>query len=55
MKFLNNILTSLSLGTLNITKKNKLVDYKQEDLVKLGREQFKRLAEKGLGIPVVLL
>ena len=37
------------------SKKEKNVDYKQEDLVKLGREQFKRLMEKGLGIPVVLL
>lgn len=39
--------------------KNKVVktiaDYKQDLLVKQGREQFKKLLEKGLNIPVVLL
>jgi hypothetical protein len=30
-------------------------DYKQEILVKAGREQFKKLLEKGISIPVVLL
>lgn len=30
-------------------------DYGQEMLVKLGREQFKRLVEKGLSIPIALL
>ena len=30
-------------------------DYKQEILVKQGREQFKKLLEKGINIPVVLL
>jgi len=30
-------------------------DYKQEVLVKQGREQFKKLLEKGISIPVVLL
>lgn len=30
-------------------------DYKQEILVKQGREQFKKLLEKGISIPVVLL
>jgi len=46
---------------LNILGKNKAVtartiaDYKQEILVKQGREQFKKLLEKGLNIPVVLL
>ena len=32
-----------------------IADYKQEILVKQGREQFKKLLEKGLNIPVVLL
>ena len=30
-------------------------DYKQDILVKQGREQFKKLLEKGISIPVVLL
>ncbi len=30
-------------------------DYKQDVLVKQGREQFKKLLDKGLGIPVALL
>jgi hypothetical protein len=30
-------------------------DYKQELLVKAGREQFKKLLEKGISVPVVLL
>ena len=30
-------------------------DYKQEALVKSGREQFKKLMEKGISIPVFLL
>lgn len=32
-----------------------LSDYKQEALVRVGREQFKKLLEKGISIPVVLL
>jgi hypothetical protein len=30
-------------------------DYKREMLIKLGREQFKKLLEKGLTVPVALL
>ena len=30
-------------------------DYKMEILVKQGRDQFKKLIEKGINIPVVLL
>jgi hypothetical protein len=32
-----------------------LIDIKQEILIKQGREQFKKLLEKGISIPVVLL
>jgi hypothetical protein len=32
-----------------------VTDYKMEALVKLGRDQFKKLMEKGIGIPVALL
>jgi len=30
-------------------------DYKEESLQKLGREQFRKLVEKGMELPVVLL
>jgi hypothetical protein len=30
-------------------------EYKMEILVKLGRDQFKRLIEKGISVPVALL
>ncbi|HKC14342.1 MAG TPA: hypothetical protein VKC89_00010 [Patescibacteria group bacterium] len=32
-----------------------IADYKQRLLVEQGREQFKRLLEKGLRVPVALL
>ncbi len=32
-----------------------IADYKQDILVKQGREQFKKLLEKGISVPVVLL
>lgn len=37
--------------------KNRLdsIDHKQQLLVNQGREQFKKLLEKGLRVPVVLL
>jgi len=44
----------LSFKTVRRTKKT-LSDYKQELLIKQGGEQFKRLLEKGINIPVVLL
>ena len=30
-------------------------DYKQEALLRVGRTQFKKLLEKGISVPVVLL
>lgn len=35
--------------------KRPLEDYKQEALIRVGREQFKKLIERGTDIPVVLL
>ncbi len=35
--------------------KKTLMDYKQEILVKQGREQFKKLLEKGINVPVAFL
>lgn len=39
-------------------KKNKkatLADYQRELLIRQGREQFKKLVDRGLGVPVGLL
>ena len=44
-----------SFHNLKKASKKTLADYKQELLVKQGREQFKKLLEKGLSIPVALL
>jgi hypothetical protein len=41
-------------GNVGKTKKT-LIDTKQEILVKQGREQFKKLLEKGISIPVAFL
>jgi len=35
--------------------KKKISDYKQEEIIKHGSQQFKELAKKGLGIKVALL
>ena len=35
--------------------KKTLIDAKQEILVRQGREQFKKLLEKGINVPVVFL
>ena len=48
----------MTFNLLGINKKRAvktISDYKQDILVKQGREQFKKLLEKGLNIPVVLL
>lgn len=49
---------SLILNLLNIKLKKTrktIADYKQELLVRQGREQFKKLLEKGINVPVALL
>jgi hypothetical protein len=43
------------LGSRSKKAVKTISDYKQEVLVKQGREQFKKLLEKGISIPVVLL
>lgn len=46
------------LSFLKIQKKparKTIEDYKQEILLRQGREQFKALVKKGLNVPVVLL
>jgi len=48
----------MKLGFLSLKGKTAvktIADYKQQILVKQGREQFKKLLEKGLNVPVVLL
>ncbi len=37
------------------TSKKTVSDYKMEILLKMGRDQFKKLADKGISIPVALL
>jgi hypothetical protein len=52
------MLIRMKFNFLSIGKKRAvrtLADYKQEILIKQGREQFKKLMEKGISIPVVLL
>jgi hypothetical protein len=46
---------SILIGKNKQQKRKTLEDYRQELLVTQGREQFKRLVEKGLQVPVVLL
>ncbi len=36
-------------------RRKTIAEYQQEMLNRVGREQFKKLTEKGLGIPVGLL
>lgn len=47
-----NVLRNIINGK---NKKQKLIDYYQESINRIGREQFIRLVKKGLNIPVVLL
>jgi len=42
------------LGKRRIEKPKTIADYQREDLVKQGREQFLKLVEKGLRLPVAL-
>lgn len=46
---------STLLKIANKAGQKTLAEYKQEMLVKQGREQFRRLQEKGLSVPVALL
>lgn len=50
MKFLSNFFSKAKQD-----KKKKPEDLHQEALSKQGREQFRKLVEKGLTIPVALL
>ncbi len=44
---------------LNLQKKARILttpqDYKQEIIQKIGREQFKKMVDRGLGVPVAYL
>lgn len=55
--FLAMKITTLIRAAVAKIQKSRLSSYSQKDevLVKYGREQFKKLVEKGLSIPVVLL
>ena len=48
----------MKFDLLRFGRKNQvkmISDYKQDALVKQGREQFKKLLEKGISVPVALL
>ncbi len=53
MKFIAQI--RKSFATHKKIARKTLGDYKQELLVKQGREQFEKLIKKGLQVPVVFL
>lgn len=50
---------NMSLNFLKLIKRKsvrkQIMDYKQEVLVKQGREQFKALLKKGISVPIALL
>ena len=52
LAFIMKIFKFLTSGK---NKKRKLLDYYQESINRTGREQFKKLVEKGLSVPVALL
>lgn len=53
MNFLTHLLQGFSKN--RGAKRKALADNKQEALITVGREQFKKLLEKGLSVPVALL
>lgn len=48
-------LFSLIFGSKAKKTRKTIEDYKNDLLVKQGREQFKKLLEKGINVPVALL
>lgn len=50
MKYLHSLLTIRKK-----LKRKSIEDYQQELLVRQGREQFRMLLQKGLGVPVAFL
>jgi hypothetical protein len=48
-------LLSIFSGKQKQTKRKTVEEYQQELLSNQGREQFKKLVEKGLSVPIVLL
>jgi hypothetical protein len=48
-------LLSILFGRNKIQRRKTLEDHRQELLIQQGREQFKKLVDKGLQLPVVLL
>ncbi len=51
MKLLARILNLQKNARILTTPK----DYKQEIIQKIGREQFKKMVDRGLGVPVAYL
>ena len=55
MKLLKIFKLQKRSGNLNIPQAGKVVDFYQDSIEKIGRDQFKKLVEKGLNIPVFAL
>lgn len=49
-----NFLSEFLRGTQK-NKRKTIAEYEQEVLIRQGREQFKKLLEKGLRVPIALL
>ncbi len=54
MRFLK-IFKTHKKTNLNVYRAGKVVDFYQDSIEKIGRDQFKKLVEKGLSIPVFAL
>ena len=55
MKLLKLLRTQKKAGNLNIARAGKVIDFYQDSIEKIGRDQIKKLVEKGLSIPVFTL
>lgn len=54
MNFLSKLLSKKRHNRL-LKRVNSLEEYQQELLIKQGREQFSKLIEKGLSLPIAVL
>lgn len=52
---MRKLIVAIFRGTFKKDREVKVTDQKQELLIKLGREQFQKLIDRGLSIPVMML
>ena len=55
MKLLRLFKSNNKRGNVGFPQTGKVVDFYQDSIEKIGRDQFKKLVEKGLSIPVFAL